>query len=102
MDWVIYHRVLAILAEVGLTSPISHIEDFDPDFSIKNIGPHRLYEFHLEIRDDVDLTDFVADFSAIMTAYNKISNIKVDFYEANEYPGPIKNWHTAYLTVTSV
>ena len=54
MDLVIYHRVAMILAEMGLHGPISLIEDFDPDFSIKNCGPHRLYEFHLEIRDDVD------------------------------------------------
>lgn len=102
MDQVIHHRVLAILTEMGLNRPVSYIEDFDPNYCCKNTGPHRLYEFHLEIRDDVDLTDFVADFSTIMTAYNKISNIKADFYEANEYPGPMKNWHTVYLTVTSV
>ena len=41
MDLVIYHRVAMILAEMGLHGPISLIEDFDPDFSIKNCGPHR-------------------------------------------------------------
>lgn len=102
MDKVIYHRVLALLVELGLSSPISLIDDFDPVFSIKNYGPHRLYDFHLEVRDDVDTTDLAVAFSESMAAYNKISSVKADFYEANEYPGPVKNWHTVYLTVTTI
>lgn len=102
MDLVIYHRVLALLAEMGLFSPISIIDDFDPVFSIKNYGPHRLYEFHLEIRDDEDIANLAADFCVALENHNKISNIKVDFYEANAYPGPVKNWTTVYLTVATI
>lgn len=102
MDKVIFYRVMAILAELGLSSPISLIDDFDPEHCIKNYGPHRLYDFHLEARDDVDTTDLVADFCVAMDRYNKISPVKADFYEANEYPGPVKNWHTVYLTVATI
>lgn len=102
MDKVIYHRAMSILAEMGLFSPISLVNDFDPVFSIKNYGPHRLYDFHLEVRDDVDTTDFVVDFCAAMGEYNKISTIKADFYELNEYPGPVPNCHTVYLTVATI
>jgi len=87
---------------MGLFWPISLVDDFDPEFCIKNQGPHCLYEFHLEIRDDVDLSDFIVEFCAVLEQYNKISSIKADFYEANEYPGPVKNWHTVYLTVTTI
>lgn len=93
---------MAILAELGLSSPVSVVDDFDPQYSIKNYGPHRLYEFNLEIRDDLDTTDFVVDFCAAMGEYNKISTIKADFYELNEYPGSVKNWTTVYLTVATV
>lgn len=102
MDLVIYHRVMSILAEMGLFSPISLIDDFDPEYCIKNFGPHRLYEFQLESRDDTDTTDFVADFCSTMDEYNKISTVKADFYELNEYPGPVPNYHTVYLTVTTI
>lgn len=102
MDKVIYHRVHMILAEMGLDRPVSVVDDFDPQYCIKNFGPHRLYEFQLEVRDDVDTTDFVVDFCAAMGEYNKISTIKADFYELNEYPGPVPNCHTVYLTVTTI
>jgi len=102
VDRVIIHRVSMILAEMGQKWPVSLVDDFDPDYCIKDYGPHRLYEFRLEIRDDVDLSDFVVSFCTVMEQYNKVSNIKSDFYEANEYPGPVKNWHTVYLTVTTI
>lgn len=103
MDLVIYHRVLALLAELGLNRPVSVVDDFDANFCIRDIGPHRLYrDFHLEVRDDVDTTELAVAFSESMAAYNKISSVKADFYEANEYPGPVKNWHTVYLTVTTI
>ena len=102
MDQVIQHRVMSIIAEMGLQSPISLVEDFNPDFSIKNIGPHRLYEFHLEIRDDVDPDEFITAFCAAINECNNRSNIKAAFYGANEYPGPVKNWTTVYLTVAAI
>lgn len=102
MDLVIYHRVMSILAEMGLFSPISLIDDFDPVFSIKNYGPHRLYEFHLEIRDDVDLGKFVEDLCAELDQYNKISTVKADFVAIEDYPGIAANWTTVYLTVATI
>lgn len=102
MDQVIQHRVCMLLAEMGLQSPISLVDDFDPRDSIKNYGPHRLYEFHLKIRDDVDPDEFITAFRAALDECNNRSNIKAAFYGANEYPGPVKNWTTVYLTVTSV
>ncbi|NBI11913.1 hypothetical protein D1641_18265 [Colidextribacter sp. OB.20] len=102
MDQVIYHRVGMILAEMGLKSPISLIKDFDPDVSIKNYGPFRLYEFHLEIRDDVDPHEFETTFRAAMEAHNSNSSIKANFYDATDYPGPDKNWTTVYLTVAAL
>lgn len=102
MNGVLYHRVMSVLVEMGQKWPVSPIEDFDPQYCTHQIGEHLLYDFHLEIRDDVDIADFVVDFCAAMSAYNKISSVKADFYEANEYPGPVKNWHTVYLTVATI
>ena len=102
MDQVIYHRVGMILAEMGLFSPISLIEDFDPDVSIKNYGPHRLYEFHLEIRDDVDPDNFIREFCTAMQEFNKTSSVKADYYDAADYAAPMKNWRSVYLIVTTV
>lgn len=102
MDQVIQYRVMAIISEMGLHGPISLIENFDPKFSIKNCGPHRLYEFCLSVRDDVDPSEFIANFCNAMDKYNKSSPVKAAFYEANEYPGPEKNWSTVYLTVATI
>lgn len=102
MDQVIYYRVAMILAEMGISSPISLVDNFDPRYCIKNLGPHRLYEFCLEMRDDISPDAFIADFFAAMDNYNKSSPVKAAFYGANEYPGPAKNWHTAYLTVAVI
>lgn len=102
MDRVIYYRVMSILAEMGLNLPICAVDDFDRQYCIKNFGPHRLYEFHLEIRSDVDTTDFAADLCAVLDEYNKISTIKADFVSISEYPGPAKNWSTVYLTVANL
>lgn len=102
MDRVIVHRVMSILAEMGHSRPVSLVDDFDPRYCIKNYGSHRLYEFHLEIRDDVDLEDFITDFCYLMHQYNAISYVKADLYEATEYPGPVKNWSTVYLTVAAI
>lgn len=103
MDLVIFYRVMSILAELGLNLPVSVVDDFDANFCIRDIGPHRLYsDFHLEVRDDVDTTDLAVAFSESMAAYNKISSVKADFYELNEYPGSAPNWHTVYLTVTTI
>lgn len=103
LDMAIYYRVRMILAELELIYPVSVVDDYDPDYSTRDIGPHRLYrDFHLEARDDVDTTDLVANFCVAMDRYNKISPVKADFYEANEYPGPVKNWHTVYLTVATI
>ena len=99
MDRVVQYRVSSIIAEMGLFSPVSLIDDFDPDYGIKNMGPHRLYEFHLEIRDDFNSMDFLADFCSVLEKENRTNNIKIDAVEINEYPGPARNWHTAYLTV---
>lgn len=59
MDQVIYHRVAVILLEMGLHSPISFIDNFDPGICIRNVEEHRLYEFQVEIRDDVDPDNFI-------------------------------------------
>lgn len=93
---------MLILSEMGLCSPISLIEDFNPDFSIKNCGPHRLYEFHLEIRDDVDPDNFIREFCTAMQQYNERSSVKADFYDAVDYAAPMKNWRSVYLIVTTV
>lgn len=90
---VIFYRTLAIITEIGLQNPISLIDDFDEQFSIKNIGEHLLLEFHLEIRDDVDEMEFANEFGEAMRHYNRISSIKADFYDIVGYPGPVKNWH---------
>lgn len=102
MDRVIFYRVMAILAEMGLSGPISTVPDFDPQDCIRNNGPYRLYDFHMEIRDDVDLSDFAADFCAAMEAQNEISSIKADFVEINAYPGRAKNSQSVYLTVANI
>lgn len=102
MDQVIQHRVMSIIAEMGLQSPIFLIEDFDPRFCIKKIGEHKLYEFHLENRDDVNPGEFIAAFRAALDEYNKTSIVKAAFYGANEYPGPVANWTTVYLTVAAI
>lgn len=102
MDRVVQYRVMSIILGMGLHSPVSLVDDFDPDFSIKNCGLYRLYEFHLEIREDVDLEDFITDFCNLMHQYNAISYVKTDLYEATEYPGPAKNWITVYLTVAVI
>lgn len=102
MDKVIIFRVMLILSEMGLHSPISLIEDISPEFSFKDVGPHRLYTFQLQIRDDVRPDKFLADFCIAMQQYNERSSVKADFYDATDYPGPIKNWSTVYLTVTTI
>lgn len=102
MDQVIQHRVMSMLAEMGLSSPISLIDDFDQRFSIRNFGEFRLYEFHLEIRDDVDIDNFEVTFSEILADYNEISSIKIAYIQVNRYPGPVKNWTTVYLTVAAI
>ena len=102
MDQVIRYRVMAIISEMGISSPISLIDDFDERFSIKNFGEFRLYEFHLEIRDDVDIDDFEVAFSEILADYNEISSIKIAYIQVNRYPGPVKNWSTVYLTVAVI
>ena len=102
MDRVIYHRVMSILAEMGLHSPISLIEDFDPQHCCKNIGPFRLYEFAILVRDDMSRDKFVKDFGEQLKAYNAVSNIKIDFYDLTEYSGTLKNYSTLYLTVTTI
>ena len=99
MDRVVQYRVSSIILGMGLYSPVSLVDDFDPDFSIKDYGLYRLYEFHLELRDDIDSGDFMMEFSSILEQENKINNIKIDAFGINESPGPAKNWHTAYLTV---
>ncbi len=102
MDRAIQYRVAAIISEMGRSRPVSLVDDFDPRYCIKNFGPYRLYEFHLEIQESVDFMDFLADFCEFMDQYNALSKIKADFYEANKYPGPAKNWATVYLTVATI
>lgn len=102
MKDIIFLRVCLIIAEMGLKWPVSLINDFDPRFCIKNYGPHRTYQFHLEIRDDVDTTDFAVEFCSGMAACNRASPVKADFRGLSEYPGPVKNWHTVYLTVETI
>lgn len=102
MDRVVQYRVSSIILGMGLHSPVSLVDDFDPDYSIKNIGPIREYNFHLEIRDDYDSMDFMMEFCSILEQENKINNIKIDAVEINEYPGSVKNYHTAYLTVAVI
>lgn len=102
MDLIIYYRVMAILAEMGQKWPVSLIDDFDPEFSIKNFGPHRLYDFHIELRNDVDQRDFALDFCDAMDAHNKITAVKADFVAMDVYPGPVPNWSTVYLTVSAI
>ena len=102
MDKVIYHRVAVILLEMGLRSPISFIDSFDPGICIRNVEEHRLYEFQVEVRDDVDPENFIEAFRSAMQQYNERSSVKADYYDATDYPGPIKNWSTVYLTVTTI
>lgn len=102
MDDVIFHRVAMILAEMGLHDPICLVDDFDPDSCTRNVNESRLYEFHLEIRDDVDTTEFAREFSRCLELHNKISSINASLYEALEYPGTMRNWHTVYVTVIAV
>lgn len=102
MDKVIYHRVAVILLEMGLHSPISFIDCFDPGICIRNVEEHRLYEFQVEVRDDVDPDNFIREFCTAMQQYNERSSVKADYYDATDYPGPIKNWSTVYLTVTTI
>ena len=102
MDLVIFYRVMAILAELGLIYPVSVVDDYDPRGSTRDFGPHRTYDFHLEVHDDVDPHNFIADFCAALDEYNKTSIVKAAFYGANAYPGPVKNWTTVYLTVATI
>ena len=80
----------------------SLIEDFDPQHCCKNIGPFRLYEFAILVRDDMRRDKFVKDFGEQLKAYNAVSNIKIDFYDLTEYSGTLKNYSTLYLTVTTI
>ena len=96
MDKVIYHRVMSILAEMGRFRPIS------PKHCCKNIGPFRLYEFAMLVRDDLERDEFVKDFREQLEVYNEVSNIKIDFYDLTEYSGTLKNYSTIYLTVTTI
>lgn len=102
IDQIIFFRVYMILAEMGLNRPISVVDDFDPEFCIKQYYANRLYEFHLEIRDDEDLGGFVEDLCAELDQYNKISTVKADFVAIEDYPGSVKNWTTVYLTVATI
>ena len=102
MDLVIYHRVAMILAEMGLHSPISFIDCFDPGICIRNVEEHRLYEFQVEVRDDVDPENFIEAFRSAMQQYNERSSVKADFYDAVDYAAPMKNWRSVYLIVTTV
>lgn len=97
MSDVIRLRVALIIAEMGLVWPISPIEKY----VVKNCGARCLYEFRFTVRDDVDTTDFVEAFCVAMEAYNQISEVKAGFRELIEFPGPVKNAHTIYLTVES-
>lgn len=98
MNDVISLRVFMILTEMGLAWPISFQME---DFASRHCETGHLYEIRLIIRDDVDSTDFVEAFCAAMEAYNQISQVKAGFRELLEFPGPVKNAHTVYLTVES-
>lgn len=98
MSNIVFLRVALIIAEMGLRWPVSLLEYFD----VQDGDLHRLYEFRLLMRDDVDTVDFVAEFCAAMAAHNKISPVKADFHELTECPGPVKNAHIASLTVTTI
>lgn len=93
---------MLILSEIGLHSPISLVDNFDYEICIRNVEEHRLYEFQVEVRDDVDPENFIGAFRSAMQQYNERSSVKADFYDATDYPGPIKNWSTVYLTVTTI
>lgn len=99
-DSIIYYRVFQILTEMGLKWPVSLLEDFDVQED--EDGSHRLYSFRLLMRDDVDTVDFVTEFCAVMAAQNKISQVKADFHGLTELPGPVKNAHMGFLTVTDI
>lgn len=96
MNDVISLRVALILTEMGLKRPISFQME---DCAVIDCGPPRMYQFRLEVRDDVDTVDFILDLCAIMTAHNRISAVHANLCGFYEEPGPVKNWHTAYLTV---
>lgn len=102
MDRAIVYRVMSILAEMGLSRPISPYFDFDPQHCCRDYGPHRLYEFAVLVRDDLERDEFVRDFRELLNKYDNISTIKVDFYGITEYPGTLKNFSTIYLTVATV
>lgn len=102
MDRVIYYRVMSILAEMGRLSPICAVDDFDPQDCIRNSGPYRFYDFHLEVRADIDLSELAVKFCDALEAHNRISVIKADFVELQAYPGRIKNSQSVYLTVATI
>mgnify|MGYP000409047003 CR=1 FL=1 len=102
MDQIIYHRIMSILMEIGLFSPISPLDEFDADYCCQNIGPFRLYEFAILMRDDVDEIDLITNFCDALHRQNEISTVKVEFYDIKDYPAPMKNFSMMYLTVTTV
>lgn len=98
MSDIIFLRVALIVSEMGLKWPVSLLEYFD----VQDGDLHRLYEFQLLMRDDVDTTDFAVEFHEAMEHHNKISPVKADFHELTECPSPVKNAHIASLTVTTI
>lgn len=100
MDNVIYHIVMVILCEIGLKLPISIVDDYDPRYSIRNDGPHRLYTFHVEARDDLSDEQIANSFSVALARYRAVCDAaKPVLLQLDAYPGPHLNWSTVYLTV---
>lgn len=90
-DHAIIHMVLFILYQI----PIIPTDDY----SIRDTGPHRLYTFHADVRDDMGSEELAATFEAELTKYRAISDIKPLLYEIEEYPGSRTNFYSVYITL---
>lgn len=94
-DHAIIHLALSILYQIALPLPMIPTDDY----SIRDTGPHRLYAFHADVRDDVGNEQLAASVDAALTAYRAISGVKPLLYGIEDYPGPWPNWSSVYITV---
>lgn len=94
-DHAIIHMVLFILYQIALPLPMIPTDDY----SIKDAGPHRLFTFHVNVRDDINSEQLAASVDAALTAYRAISSVKPLLYGIEHYPAPWPNWSSAYITV---
>lgn len=98
-DYVVYHLVLAVLYSISAELPIMPDDSFD-EYSIRNQGEHRIYTFHLSVRDDIGDEELTMIFMMELEQYTKISPVKPIFFDIESYPhSDTDNWSSVYISV---